>query len=265
MPSHGAAVSSVPRISPDIVNWDGGTNSGTNHHPAGGGGRDGTSDHAPRTRRDHQKYLGLIRAVALLHQHQRPVHHVERGGERVDYIEVTPQDINIANGLSHELLGRTLDDLLPQTRRLLTLIHEWIEDRSNVLGIKMTDFRFTRRMLRERVGWGQTQLRVHLARLVEMEYILAHRAGATTATSYELAWFGEGEDGSSFVVGLVEPATLTGSGRRQNGHETVGERVAESAKEAEKRASDRALGDPPVENARRGKTRKSPSYRGGQD
>jgi AAA domain len=46
MPSHGAAVSSVPRISPDIVNWDGGTNSGTNHHPAGGGGRDGTPEPA---------------------------------------------------------------------------------------------------------------------------------------------------------------------------------------------------------------------------
>jgi hypothetical protein len=30
-------------------------------------------DDVTRTRRDHQKYLTLIRAVALLHQHQRPV------------------------------------------------------------------------------------------------------------------------------------------------------------------------------------------------
>ncbi|KAK0359816.1 hypothetical protein LTR94_029774, partial [Friedmanniomyces endolithicus] len=29
-------------------------------------------DDKTRTRRDHRKYLGLIRAIALLHQHQRP-------------------------------------------------------------------------------------------------------------------------------------------------------------------------------------------------
>ena len=36
------------------------------------------------------KYLTLIRAVALLHQHQRPVKTVEHHGKPVEYIEVTP-------------------------------------------------------------------------------------------------------------------------------------------------------------------------------
>lgn len=219
------------------------------------------ADHAPRTRRDHQKYLGLIRAVTLLHQLQRPVRQVEHDGRFVNYIEVTADDINLANRLCHELIGRSLDDLLPQTRRLLVLVREMVTAKAAAMGTDQGDFRFTRRMLREHTGWGQTQLRVHLARLVEMEYILVHRAGPTTATGYELAWSGEGQDGGSFVVGLVDPATLAGQHRGQNGPMSVGERVAESAEKAVKMASDCASGGERDQNAHRGNAR-TPSYRG---
>ena len=75
-----------------------------------------------RTRRDHQKYLMLIRAIALLHQYQRPVKTVEHEGKALEYIEVTLADIKTANKLAHEVLGRTLDELPPQTRKLLKLI-----------------------------------------------------------------------------------------------------------------------------------------------
>ncbi len=193
------------------------------------------ADHAPRTRRDHQKYLALIRAVALLYQHQRPVRQVERGGELVDYIEITPDDIKIANRLFDDLLGKSLDDLLPQTRRLLSLTHEMVTARAAATGVDHGDIRFTRRMLREHVGWGQTQLRVHLGRLVEMEYVLAHRAGSA-ATLYELAWSGEGQDGSSFVVGLAD---LAGQDRPKNGPISVGVRGGNSEEKAREVASDR--------------------------
>lgn len=46
---------------------------------------------------------------------------------------------------------------------------------------------FTRRELRERLGLGDTQLKVHLARLVSLELVNAHR-GAHGAYLYELAW-----------------------------------------------------------------------------
>jgi DNA primase catalytic core len=48
-------------------------------------------DHQTRTRRDHMKYLTLIRAIALLHQHQREVKETTHQGQRVRYIEVTPR------------------------------------------------------------------------------------------------------------------------------------------------------------------------------
>ena len=69
-----------------------------------------------RTRRDHDKYLTLIDAIALLHQHQRPIKSIERD-DLIRYIEVTLDDIAAANRLAHEVLGRTLDELPPQTRQ----------------------------------------------------------------------------------------------------------------------------------------------------
>ena len=72
-------------------------------------------DSQTRTRRDHMKYLTLIRSIALLHQHQRPRKRVEHRGRMVEYIEVTVNDIAVANRLAHEVLGRSLDELPPQT------------------------------------------------------------------------------------------------------------------------------------------------------
>src|SRR5262249_54414565 len=77
------------------------------------------ADCQTRTRRDHAKYLTLIRAIALLHQYQRPICTIELQGQLVEYIEATVEDIELANQLAHELLGRSLDELPPQTRNLL--------------------------------------------------------------------------------------------------------------------------------------------------
>lgn len=79
-------------------------------------------DGATRTRRDHEKYLTLIDTLALLHQRQRPRRTAERRGRTLTYIEAALDDIETANRLAHEVLGRTLDELPPQTRRLLRLI-----------------------------------------------------------------------------------------------------------------------------------------------
>jgi len=62
-------------------------------------------DDRTRTRRDHEKYLTLIDTIALLHQHQREVKAVTRGGKRIEYVEVTLDDIETANQLAHEVLA----------------------------------------------------------------------------------------------------------------------------------------------------------------
>ncbi|UXK11306.1 CHC2 zinc finger domain-containing protein [Erwinia pyrifoliae] len=151
-----------------------------------------------RTRRDHMKYLTLIQSVALLHQYQREVKTVTHRGEALAYIEVTREDIALANRLAHEILGRTLDEMPPQTRRLLMLIQEWIKD----CGQPRHEWLFTRKMLRDALRWGDTQLKIHLTRLVEMEYLLLHRRGLTFL--YELLFDGEDGDGAH-LCGLIDP------------------------------------------------------------
>lgn len=193
-------------------------------------------DDKTRTRRDHMKYLTLIRAIALLHQHQRPVRSIEHRGRPVRYIEVTEADIELANRLAHEVLGRTLDELPPQTRRLLAHIHGWVMRECERLAVRRADFRFTRRQLRELTGWGDTQLKVHLSRLADLEYVLAHRMKAGQAHDYELLYDGEGETGGRFVMGLHDcDGNLLGQtdarsvpGRGAVGDRSVGGRGSES-------------------------------------
>lgn len=170
------------------------------------------ADERTRTRRDHLKYLGLIRAVALLHQHQRPRRTVRHRGVEVAYIEVVPSDIALANRLAHETLGRSLDELAPQTRRLLGILTELVDAGCRISGCSRLAFRFTRRDVRDHCGWSDFQVRVHLGRLVEMEYVLVHRGGRGQSFVYELLYDGGGVDGRPHLIGLTDPATLTPSG-----------------------------------------------------
>jgi DNA primase catalytic core len=161
-------------------------------------------DSQTRTRRDHMKYLTLIRSIALLHQHQRPHKTVEHRGREVEYIEVTLDDIAVANRLAHEVLGRSLDELPPQTRRLLLMIDEHVTAECERLKIERADYRFSRRDVRAVTGWGDTQLKIHLHRLEEMEYLLPHRGGRGQSFVYELMFTRPDDGGRPMLGGLIE-------------------------------------------------------------
>jgi hypothetical protein len=62
--------------------------------------------------------------------------------------------------------------------------------------------------VREATGWSNTQLHVHLARLVELEYLLPHRADHGQGFVYELVYDGGGKDGARFVSGLFDVEKL---------------------------------------------------------
>ena len=165
-------------------------------------------DETTRLRRDHEKYLTLIDSLALLHQYQRPVKTRVRDGETLEYIEVTLDDIATANRLAHEALGRSLDELAPQTRRLLMCLDAMVRAACATLKMTRSDYRFSRRDVRVHNGWGDTQLRLHLDRLVDLEYLLVHRGGRGQSFVYELCYDGQGQDGAPFVPGLIDIAQL---------------------------------------------------------
>ena len=174
------------------------------------------ADHALKARRDHDKLLVLIQSVALLRQCQKPVKETDHGGIRVKYIEADDADIEIATRLAHDVLGRTLDDLPPGTRKLLATLLDFVKAEADEKGIDVADVRFTRRQLRDKLSMGNTQLKVHLRRLVDFEFVIIHRGGEGRRFAYELAYQGEGEDGGRFLPGL-ESVSTSSNGRGQKG------------------------------------------------
>jgi hypothetical protein len=199
-------------------------------------------DQTTRLRRDHEKYLTLIDTLALLHQHQRAINTVQRGGQTLAYVEVTLDDIALANTLAHEVLGRSLDELPPQTRRVLKDIDRHITSECTRLAMKRADYRFSRRALREALGVGDTQLKVHLARLTEMEYLLAHRA-RHASFEYELVYETTNDEDTAHFPGLIDvdalkhvydtkrsgvKASRSAAGRGSVGPRSAGGRVTEN-------------------------------------
>ncbi len=173
-------------------------------------------DSQTRTRRDHMKYLTLIRAIALLYQHQRPVRKAELHGQTIEYLEVEPSDIAVANRLTAEVLGRSLDELPPQTRRMLGQLDGMVREACERLAIARADYRFSRREVRAYSGWSYEQVRVHLDRLVALEYLVVHHGGRGQSFVYELLYEGGGEDGRPVLLGLLDPSALPAGGTTES-------------------------------------------------
>jgi hypothetical protein len=190
-----------------------------------------------RTRRDHEKYLTLIDTIALLHQYQRDRRTAQHDGETLEYIEATPEDIAQANRLAHEVLGCSLDELPPQTRRVLARVIEMVAAACIAQQLPRAQYRFSRREVREYTGLSDTQLRVHLERLVSLEYLLVHRGMRGQSFVYELLFDGPAASEAPHLSGLIDVATMgssrgsapqfAGSTRGDHGPNAVGSRVPE--------------------------------------
>jgi len=249
-----------------------------------------------RTRRDHMKYLTLIQSIALLRQYQRPIKTVQHAGhgrpsaasagcagvangKALEYVEVTLDDIALANKLAHEVLGRTLDELPPQTRKLLQLIDEMVVERCTQQVMKVSDFRFSRRELREYTSWSETQLRIHLDRLMQMEYVIAHRGTRGQSFIYELIWDGGNGEHEPHLPGLFdvnqlqnaittessrgETPQFAGSKRPQNGAIAGSSRGSEITKNSEEIHLDLNFDSESTETAPPTNKNNGESYRNG--
>jgi DNA primase len=156
-----------------------------------------------RCRRDHKKYLGLIKAIALLHQYQRGIKSINHNGEALQYIEVTLEDIEKANKLAGEVLGRTLDELSPPSRLLLKMIKEMVETRCRELKADPKEYRFSRKDIRGWSRWSDFQIKCHIRQLEDLEYLYSVTGKKGKEYVYELLYAGGGEDGRAFLMGLT--------------------------------------------------------------
>jgi DNA primase catalytic core len=158
-------------------------------------------DEKTRMRRDQEKYLDLMDSIALLFQYQKEVKEDAFG----EYIEVSLDDIELANSLASYALGKSLDELPPQTRILLEEIYQMVTTACVEKEIDKERYRFSRREVREYTQWGNTQIRIHLDRLQEMEYLIAHKGKRGQSFVYELNYQPEGAFAELyFLPGLLD-------------------------------------------------------------
>lgn len=155
------------------------------------------------TRRDHDKYLGLMEAIAYLHQYQREIKTLNVDGEPVEYIEVTLEDIDMANKLANEVLGHSLDELARPSRTLLSAIYKMVKEIADNQGRAIDEIHFNRRMIREYIGWTDWQVRTHIKQLEELEYLYARVGARGKEYSYALNYHGQGEDSGRCYLNLT--------------------------------------------------------------
>jgi hypothetical protein len=166
-----------------------------------------------RTRRDHEKYLTLIDTIALLHQYQRePITHLVKSeaglaSREVAMLPVTLDDIETANRIAPEVLGRGLDELSPQTRHLLEHIKALVRKTIKTAAVEQKLALFSRRELRDFTSWSQTQVRRHLERLEELELVTARGGRSGVAIRYELLT-DAAQAADTYHVGLIDVAKL---------------------------------------------------------
>jgi DNA primase catalytic core len=166
-------------------------------------------------RREQKKYLTLIKAIALLHQHQRETKRARRGDVEVEYVEVEPKDIALANDLARQVLGRSLDELAHPTRQLLKHLVDLTKGAP--AGARL----FTRHDVRQATGWTDWQVRVHLGQLLELEYVVQAAGRNGKRLSYELLFEGDPEEDARYLVGLVDVDRLV-EGRRNGDRPRLG-------------------------------------------
>ena len=157
-----------------------------------------------RTRRDNERFLNLIEAIAFLNQYQRPL--LRRGdfvalARRLEdlrdeqlpevVVAATLRDYELAFELASGLLGETLQDLKKPERDFLEAICRHVEAQGASQG-------FSRREVREATALPQRRVRELFEALLELEYVEPLGAARGAGARYRL------------VVPASEPATIPG-------------------------------------------------------
>ena len=113
---------------------------------------------------------------------------VRPDGSKMEYVQATQKDIDTALELGREAFARNVDDVAPMGRTLLSEVigltkekYDGIKEYDPKKEVLLSEVPFTRKELRERIGWSETQVRRNLDQLVELGYIgrLAGRQGST--------------------------------------------------------------------------------------
>jgi hypothetical protein len=125
-----------------------------------------------RYRREQERFLNLIEASALLHQHQRERHKNEHGQA---FVLASEQDYEIAVELVADLIGKASDELSVNARDVLNI----------VLERKVTVFTLDD-LQKWRSDWSRHKFRSGIAELMGLEVLTSPVCGRGKLRQYQL-------------------------------------------------------------------------------
>ena len=102
------------------------------------------------------------------------------------YLEATEADVALATALARDIFARGDEALAPQARRLLAGLHAHADEVAHANDCAPEEVDVTRRELRERLGWSDTQVRAATDRLVALEYLVVSGGGRGRCRTYRL-------------------------------------------------------------------------------
>jgi DNA primase len=158
-----------------------------------------------RTMQNAQRLIQPMRIANPFARHLTFTHTVN--GREVTMLPVTLEDIEAANRIAPEVLGRSLDELPPQTRRLLESIKSLVRAKMKTDKVEQRLALFSRRELREFTGWSGTQIRRHLEHLIELEHVTTRGGRNGLIIKYELLTE-SAESVTGYHVGLIDASKL---------------------------------------------------------
>ena len=141
-----------------------------------------------QTRRDHMKFLKLIKVICFLHQYQRQIkYHKLNNSDTLEFIECTLDDYKTAYELLIDgVLDNSFDDLQKPVRELLEIIKSYLKKKSIKENVPVDKIIFTRKDIRDYSNWTFAQIRNNFQFLKEYEYLQTIQSKNGLAHSYRL-------------------------------------------------------------------------------
>ena len=158
-----------------------------------------------RTRRDHEKYLTLIEAVTLLHQHQRPLEDRRAKPARTSRPRWTTSKPPTPRARKSSAAAST--SCRRRRAGMLEALKKMVAALCEKRAIDQDRCHFTRREVREHLRWSETQIRLHMQRLEDLEYLARRHGRQGIGCVYELM-IDASEPEGVYLVGLLDAAEL---------------------------------------------------------
>ena len=96
---------------------------------------------------------------------------------------------------------------------MLGALDAWVNEQATAQSIGRGGVQFTRRTVRGHLGLSDTQLRVHLDRLVQLDYVAVHGGKPGQRFAYSLLFDGDAEREGPQLMGLSDGETQTSRGK----------------------------------------------------